>query len=492
VFRGVRVRLTLWYTGVLATVLLVFSIGVYSALGTSMRQRLDDNLRSATQVTSLALNHETEEHGGREAGEANVRLVLNTMHQTSFPRPAIAVWDGSRLVAEKPGTAGLPGATLAHKTDIRASTSFSTLRNSAGSYRIATASVWVPSISAHYQVIANESAEPIEAGLASMREILMIFVPLCLLLAAAGGYFLARKSLKPVLLMTQTAEQISSHNLEQRLSTGTSRDELGLLAETFNRLFARLQEAFRQQRQFMADASHELRTPLSVALTATQVNLQVRNQNARELYEALEVVQSQLFRLRRVVEDMFMLVRTDNGMRDLTVTSFYLGEVILDSVRAAKVLGDARKVRVTSSIMREACFIGDEGLLRQLFLILLDNAVKYTPHGGNVDLVLRAAGDEYEIQVSDTGCGIAAPDQPFIFDRFFRADKSRSRRDPGAGSGAGLGLAIAKSIIELHKGELKLEHSGPSGSMFSVRLPCPAAEAETPSVSSPASGVMQH
>jgi signal transduction histidine kinase len=222
------------------------------------------------------------------------------------------------------------------------------------------------------------------------------------------------------------------------------------------------------------------------------VNLQVRNQNARELYEALEVVQSQLFRLRRVVEDMFMLARTDSGMRDLTVTSFYLGEVILDSVRAAKVLGDARNVRVTSSIMREARFIGDEGLLRQLFLILLDNAVKYTAHGGNVDLVLRAPGDEYEIQVSDTGCGIAAPDQPFIFDRFFRADKSRSRRDPGAGSGAGLGLAIAKSIVELHKGELKLERSGPSGSMFSVRLPCPAVEAETPSVSNPAKGFVRH
>src|SRR4030088_1618864 len=110
--RTVRIRLTFWYVGVLAAVLVTFSIGVYSVLGKSLRQRLDGNLRSATQVAALALNHEIEEHHGKQDGEAKVRLVLNTMHQTSFPRPNIAIWDAGRLVAEKPGIAGLPAQAI--------------------------------------------------------------------------------------------------------------------------------------------------------------------------------------------------------------------------------------------------------------------------------------------------------------------------------------------------------------------------------------------
>ena len=171
----------------------------------------------------------------------------------------------------------------------------------------------MPSISAQYRVIANESLQPIEAELTTLTEAFLITVPICLLLAAIGGYFVARKSLRPVLEMTKTAEQISSHNLDQRLTVVNANDELGYLADTFNRVFERLQKAFRQQRQFMADASHELRTPVSVALTATQVSLRNRYEDTEDLRETLEVVESQMLRLRRVVEDMFTLAQADAG-----------------------------------------------------------------------------------------------------------------------------------------------------------------------------------
>jgi signal transduction histidine kinase len=209
-----------------------------------------------------------------------------------------------------------------------------------------------------------------------------------------------------------------------------------------------------------------------VALTATQVSLKGHRQRSEELYDTLEVVQSQMLRLRRVVEDMFTLAQADSGVFGPTRTAFYLDEVLLESVRAGRVLGHTREVDVqVGHLACEAEYDGDEGLLRQLLLILLDNAVKYTSAGGHVEVSLTASHGRYRICVADTGCGIPSADQPYIFDRFYRADKSRSRQQPGAGSGAGLGLAIAQWITHLHNGGIRLEKSDQHGSVFCVELP---------------------
>lgn len=483
-YKSIRFQLTVWYVAVLGAILGLFSVGLYTLVANSVSERVDGTLESATQVAALALNHEIEEHGGRELGEESVRLVLNTMHQTSFPRPAILVRDGQRLVAEKPGSAGMPAEVLTTRLPAGHTGLITITSNSGEVFRIAVASVSVPFIGAKYEVIANESLSSMEAELSSLRENLLVLVPVCLIIAAAGGYMLARKSLAPVLAMAKTADQISSHNLDQRLTVANPNDELGLLAETFNRLFSRLQQTFRQQRQFMADASHELRTPISVALTATQVNLDPRTQNIDDLYEALEVVQAQLRRLRRVVEDMFTLARADTSAYSPARESFYLDEVVMESVRAARVLGQGRHVQVDSArVATDTPYIGDEGLIRQMVLILLDNAVKYTENGGNVSISLQASGDGYDISVTDTGRGIPEMDQPHIFDRFYRVDKARSRSDAGMGGGAGLGLSIAKWIADLHRGAIELVHSGPDGSTFRVFLPFDTVRRDTVSTS---------
>lgn len=470
--KSLRVQLTLWYVAVLGAILGLFSVGLYTLVGNSLRERVDGTLRSATQISALALNHEIEEHGGKVAGEESVRMVLNTMHQTSFPQTAILIREGVRIVAEKPGIAGLTSDTLVPHLGSSDEPLF-TIRNGSGeAYRVARSTVAVEFSKQQFEVVANESLSAVETELLNLRESLFILVPVCLLIAAAGGYLLARKSLSPVLAMARTADQISSHNLDQRLAVRNPRDELGMLAETFNRLFTRLQQTFRQQRQFMADASHELRTPISVALTATQVNLNSRSQDAEDSYETLEVVQAQLLRLRRVVEDMFTLAKADAGAYVPARENFYLDEAITESLRAARVLGQSRGVQVSADdVISDAPFEGDEGLIRQLALILLDNGVKYTEPGGRVAISLRTSERGYELTVSDTGRGIPETDQPYIFDRFYRVDKSRSRREASSGSGAGLGLSIARWIAEMHRGTIKLVGSGPQGTAFRVSLP---------------------
>jgi heavy metal sensor kinase len=453
-------------------VLLVFSAGVYSMLATGLRLQLDAQLRSAVEVTTLALNHEIEEHGGRGPGEASVRLVLTTMHQTSFPQLAIGIWDGARLVAEKAGQAGLRPGDIHPQIAQAGGLSYSTGERSGIRYRSAAVQARVPFIDASYQVVANQTLREIDAELESLRGTFYLAVPVSLLLAAAGGYFLARKSLAPVLAIARTAESISSRNLDQRMTVHNPADELGMLAQTFNRLLERLQVTFRQQQQFMSDASHELRTPLSIALTSAQVTLNSHTRSIEELTSSLSLIEEQLKRLKRIVEDMFTLAQADAGGVQMNRDVFYLDELLDETVRAAAVLGASKGVDVRADLhVRDATFEGDEDLIRQLLLIVLENAVKYNHGGGSVQAALAAEEGSYRIRISDTGPGIAPADQRHIFDRFYRQDKARSRRDTLHGSGAGLGLAIARWIAEMHGATIQLERSGPEGSVFAIWFP---------------------
>ena len=465
----VRARLALWYVAALGSVLIFFAAGVYILFSKTLENRVDDKLRSAAQVTELALNHEIEEHGGREAGEDSVRDVLRTMHQTSFPQTEIAVWDGKRLVAHKPGLSGIGKAD--DPGDTTAPASIQTIHLNKKHYRVLTTEVTVPFIGAKYQITANESMDNAEAELANLRQVLFLSVPLFVVLSAAGGYLLARKSLQPVSDMAQTMERITSANLDERLMIRNHTDEFGRLGETFNRLLDRIAQAFGQQQRFMADASHELRTPLSIALTAAQFTLQKPDRDSAELRDALLIVEEQLRRLKRIVEDMFVLAQADAGAYKPSFSPIYLSDLADETVRAARVLAQAKGVNLRDSRPRgDFDYEGDEGLLRQLFLILLDNAVKYTNKGGSVELKLAAERGGYTLEVNDTGVGIPTPDQPFIFERFYRSDKARSRRESAAGSGTGLGLAIAKWIAELHGGAISVSSSS-AGTNFRVWLP---------------------
>jgi signal transduction histidine kinase len=183
------------------------------------------------------------------------------------------------------------------------------------------------------------------------------------------------------------------------------------------------------------------------------------------------MIQQQTRRLTHIVEDMFTLARADAGRRELNVSDFYLNELLAETTRAAQVLAERKGVRVTLHAADEAPYHGDEGLMRQMLLNLLDNAIKYTPSDGTVEVSLNQSQAAMEITVSDTGTGIPAEAQPYIFERFYRVDKARARTENGRGSGAGLGLAIARWVAEAHQGSLTLKRSNHTGSTFMIKLP---------------------
>jgi signal transduction histidine kinase len=286
--------------------------------------------------------------------------------------------------------------------------------------------------------------------------------------ALIGGWAIAGGALRPIARMTSTALTIAhSRDLSHRIATPRHHDELGRLATTFNDMLTSIETAYQAQQRFVSDASHELRAPL----TAIQGNLELIRRHPEMLAddrdEALAEAEREAVRLTRLVADLLALARADAGvtLRHETVD---LDAVALDAFRSARQL--ARGQELALDTLEPVQVIGDADRLKQLLLIVLDNALKYTPSGGRVTIGLRQCEGGGEITVQDTGVGIAAADLPRVFERFYRADPARSR-DAG---GTGLGLPIARWIVEQHRGVIHIDSTPGQGTTVTVSLPAQA------------------
>jgi heavy metal sensor kinase len=487
-------RLTLWYIGVLAVVLVAFSAGVYALIERNTHRRVDTELQQTMEGTAGLLNFEMAERESDIAASKSKRedadeegetrgeeiesmeeLLQNVLRDRYLPHQSAAVFDsGGRLMAEQLGRGDashqlpVPASEFVDQVSMR--TQQEPQAASEDERRVAFQRVTVSSGDA-YLIAVSQSLKPVEEELQTLRGIFYLAVPIALTLAGLGGWFLARKSLGPVVKMSAAARRIGAQNIEQRLPVANPRDELGQLAVTFNELLSRLNAAFAQQCRFMADASHELRTPLSVMNTTAQVTLEKTRRDEAEYRDAITIMAEQTRRLARIVEDMFTLARVDAGRRQLQETSFYLDELMTETVRAARVLAVRRGVIVAFAQPAETAYFGDEGLLRQMVLNLLDNAIRHTPAAGTVSLQLSSQDSSHLITVADTGSGIPVEAQSHIFERFYRVDESRTRAAEANGSGAGLGLSIARWIAEAHQGQLVLRSSDHRGSVFVATLP---------------------
>jgi len=290
-----------------------------------------------------------------------------------------------------------------------------------------------------------------------------------LLLGLAGGWWIANRAMQPIQDISATAVKISAGDLSQRISTGETESELGQLASVLNSTFARLEAAFAQQQQFTSDAAHELRTPVSVMLTQTQGTLN-RERSAPEYRETLEACQRAAQRMRRLIESLLALARLDAGQETMKHLNFDLAKTVTDCVESVQPLADERAVKIQSELATVEC-VGDPERLAQVVTNLLSNAILHNQPGGEVQVKLTAQAGLALFTVSDNGPGISAEDLPHVFERFYRADKSRST------GGNGLGLSISKAIVEAHGGTIEVASETGAGTTFFVRLPTAPAVA---------------
>lgn len=443
----IRTRLTLWYTAVLTLTLAVAAVSFYLAQWSARSRALDAELERIKTLVVRKLSMELSEDAPltEAAGDA--------LEDVSVPGLPTAVWDSrGELIA---GHWELP----ARPSDPR-----STVDTPAGPFRVVAE---LPAGTRDsFTVAVAAPLAPVQRELAGLRRALLTGALLALLLAAGGGSWIARAALVPVGALARQAAAIDDRTPGARLVAPNPADELGRMAHAFNGVLGRLEAAIAAQRRFMADASHELRTPVSIARTAAEVTLGRPERPEADYREALGLIDLQVRRLARMVDDMFLLARADAAGLRLSRGLLYLGELAADCVRDAAVLAADRGVRVEWQGDGDLPFTGDERLLRQLFMNLLGNAVRHTPEQGCVRVEIAGDPKGYEVQVVDTGPGIPEADRERIFERFVRLDASGRAPD-----GAGLGLPIARAIAEAHGGSLALARSDASGSAFRLRLP---------------------
>ena len=475
-FDSVRVRLTLWYTTVLACVLVAMAFGTYFLLRRDSARRTDAAIVETAESFLATVNAEADEAKGPDGVRAGIEQA-NSEHKYRDTIFVVLDEDGKIVSSSsdqfmRSEPSGAPSGILQDATTRSGANSFRTVRLRERIYRSYVRYFSIGQKA--YRLLVLQSLLSQQEFLESVITAFALAIPLAILLASGAGYFLARRSLSPVVEMSTQAGGIGADNLHERLPVRNAQDELGHLAQSFNQLLDRLDQSFEQQRRFMADASHELRTPVAILCGEADVALSQSNRSPEEYRRSLDILRAEAGRLKHIVEDLFTLARADAGQHPLTLANFYLDELVAECCRSMRTLAAAKRITIKCDAPEEMPIYADEALLRQMIVNLLDNAIKYTPPEGSVSIACCVQNSHYLLTFSDTGQGIPPELQPRIFERFFRADKVRSRSESDGG-GAGLGLSISQWIVQAHSGQLELTRSDAAGSTFTVQLPAGVA-----------------
>jgi heavy metal sensor kinase len=467
--RSLRVRLTLWYSCALILVALALAGASRWALAVSLDHALDQSLRY--RLIGLHAFIDQDSLGGLDHLSVRLRELdhLGELFQVFGP-------DGE-LMAQSDGLARHHVSTQAPPNP-GAGMLFRSAGPGSFPLRVATQRIYVEG-----QPLTIEVADPqrkFDGVLREFYSVLYIALPIVLVIAGVGGYWLSSRALGPVDQIIDEAQAIDPANLGARLSVPASGDELQRLSETVNQMLGRVERSVQQVRRFTADASHELRAPMTLIYTAAQFALR-RDRSSDELKEALRKILREAKRCTELINQLLTLARSDAANSRVELVLSDVVEAVRDVTSEILELASNKGLNVSTRLPEAPVHAAiDEQSFRRMLLILLDNAIKYTPENGVITISVLDDGSSLTIAVADTGAGIPADQLPFIFGRFWRADQVRSRE----AGGTGLGLAIAREIAQSHGAELTVESSVGLGSTFTLRLPRSAGESSPQRTSS--------
>jgi heavy metal sensor kinase len=432
---SIRLRLTLWYSAVLLLGLALFACGTWFALEQRLIAGVDGRLAQVVQGLRTVLEIEGGSQDPRE-----LQIELHEFAKESQYGGLIQLRDGS-------------GALVMSYANQPLSAQHLRTLESRIHYGGQT-----------YQALVGIPLDDVWAVMRVYRNLLLMMIPAVLAVACLGGYWISRRALAPVDEITRVAKSISVQSLSERLVVPQTGDELQRMSETWNEVLERLDAAVKRIRQFTADASHELRTP--VALIRAEAELALRRERTSEEYRrSLRGIEREAERMTALTESLLALARADSNGAEMPLAQVDLNLVVAEIVRENQARAEAKDVRLSADLLSgPAVATANYAGIRRVLVILVDNALKYTPVGGSVIVSTTEREHGIVLSVRDSGEGIEPEALPHIFERFYRADKSRGEK-----AGAGLGLSIAQMIAQAHGSEIEVESAPGAGSCF--RLP---------------------
>ena len=463
--RSIRFRMALWYAVLLAAALVLFGAASYVGLERYLQKTLEESLvkqaRSIGDVLIVNINQSGQDYVDNEitehySPEINGRFIRVT-HA-----------NGKQIYVSGPPKDGTFDPALVAAPRLPLTREFTREIEMSDGHELLLHGLPYRAIDGSQFLI--ETAAPYNQIESVLRGLLLTFalgLPLIVALAIGGGYLLMRRALHPVDEIRQKAAQITSRNLSERLPVVHTGDELERLATDLNRMIARLEESFLQINRFSADASHELRTPLTVLQGELEAIAQKGQSLPEDVRDTIGSALEETQRLSKIVASLLAISRLEAGEARVQPMRLDFAELVRTTTDQMKLLAEEKRISLQSDGSEPVEVQADPSRLKQVVVNLLDNAIKYTPEGGNVSISVVRRDDHAVLEVADSGLGISADDLPHVFERFYRADKARSRQM----GGTGLGLSIVRSICLAHGGQITVNSTEGRGSLFRVELP---------------------
>jgi heavy metal sensor kinase len=478
IFHTIRGKMTLLYILVFGTTVAISSIVLYTAFSHRLRADFDDS------ITSVASSLKESVHEDGLERQETLKDLSESYSGSSYNGPILLeIFNRDRSIVLKSPQLGEDSLPIAAEVLSRAFEGKSlfigikitsiALSNKTISMRTLLYPDKKSGLTKHVFVIAVPTAK-IERILLQLRLIIIILIPFAMAVAAGGGWFLAGKAFKPVNQVIAAAKALEADNLHQRLPISPVDDEISRLSITLNDMIGRLERSFRAQKQFTADTSHELRTPLTILTAQIEVALQ-KNRDTTEYQETLKNNLEEIQRLQKIVDSLLLLSRIDSGKFNISHTPVRLDEVLLASMEKVSPFAKNKGISIDFQVIGgnakctdDILVPGDSASLQNVFLNILDNAIKYSKQGSKLSCTLKTVDIQAEIEIVDNGEGIPPEHMEHIFERFYRADHSQGKDGK---PGAGLGLAIAKATVEAHGGTITITSKPGDGTLVRIVLP---------------------
>lgn len=458
-FRSLRFRVTTWSVGFLAVALAIFSVAVYLGVRQFLSASLQRNLRNMTRNIETVYLSEYGQRGEAWAiGEIRESYSGGADRYVRILHNGREIFRSEDLHAPALEIATIPLPEYAAQGEIR-------MPDLAGGIMEVVDQYTAPD-GQRFTVITGASASTARHVLRSLALVLAAVCPIVLLLAAIAGFVLITRPLRPVLVLTEQAEHIGRDHLGERLQVPSTGDELQRLAIALNRMIERLEDALAHNHRFSADASHELRTPLTIVRGELEQAIQepgLSDAAVDSIGSALEEIE----RMSQIVQSLMATAYLDSGGEQMDREPTNLGRLVGNTIEQMQLLAEERKITLVGNTLDPLLVSGNPTRLKQVIVNLIDNAMKYNGAGGTVSASVYAQNDSVNLRVADNGIGIPAASLPFIFDRFYRADKARTR----ATGGIGIGLSIVKAICNAHNAVISVQSREAQGTVFTVSFP---------------------